>query len=65
VAAESLRLHSVREVADRIGVHPETIRRLIHDGRLPAVRVGRTLCVDETSFAELVAHQRLKPRPPH
>src|SRR6266567_8655288 len=27
-------LVSVREVADQLGVHPETIRRLIHDGRL-------------------------------
>ena len=32
-------LVSVREVADQLGVHPETIRRLIHDGRLDAVRV--------------------------
>ena len=36
-------LYSVRQVADRLGVHPETVRRLIHDGRLQAVRVGRVL----------------------
>jgi excisionase family DNA binding protein len=64
VAAKSPRLHTVREVADRIGVHPETIRRLIHGGRLRAVRVGRTLRIEETSFEELVAHQRVKPRQP-
>jgi excisionase family DNA binding protein len=34
-------LFSVRQVADQLGVHPETVRRLIHDGRLEAIRVGR------------------------
>ena len=38
-------LVSVREVADQLGVHPETVRRLIHEGRLDAVRVGRVLRV--------------------
>jgi thiosulfate/3-mercaptopyruvate sulfurtransferase len=40
-------LVSVREVAGELGVHPETIRRLIHDGRLDAVRVGRVLVTTE------------------
>jgi excisionase family DNA binding protein len=62
VAAEFQQLTSVREVADRLGVHPETIRRLIHDGRLRAVRVGRALQVEQAAFEELVAHQRVKPR---
>jgi excisionase family DNA binding protein len=54
-------LYSVREVADRLGVHPETIRRLIHDGRLEAVRVGRVLRVDGASLAGFVERQRVKP----
>jgi excisionase family DNA binding protein len=54
-------LYSVRQVADRLGVHPETVRRLIHDGRLEAVRVGRVLRVDGLAFAGLVARQRIKP----
>ena len=37
--------YSVREVADRLGVHPETVRRLIHSGRLEAAREGRALRV--------------------
>jgi excisionase family DNA binding protein len=52
----------VREVAERMGVHPETIRRLIHEGRLRGVRVGRALCVEQASFEALVARQRVKPR---
>jgi excisionase family DNA binding protein len=51
----------VRQVADRLGVHPETVRRLIHDGRLEAVRVGRVLRVDGLAFAGFVARQRIKP----
>ena len=54
-------LFSVRQVADRLGVHPETIRRLIHAGRLDAVRVGRVLRVEAASVATYVDRQRIKP----
>jgi excisionase family DNA binding protein len=57
-------LYSVREVADRLGVHPETIRRLIHDGRLDAVRVGRVLRVDAAALEGFLARQRVKPERP-
>ncbi|MFZ1879542.1 MAG: helix-turn-helix domain-containing protein [Gaiellaceae bacterium] len=53
--------YSVRDVADRLGVHPETIRRLIHDGRLDAVRVGRVLRIDGRAVAGFVDRQRIKP----
>jgi excisionase family DNA binding protein len=56
-------LFSVREVADQLGVHPETIRRLIHDGRLEAVRIGRVLRVPGHAVDEFLARQRVKPRP--
>ena len=54
-------LVSVREVADQLGVHPETIRRLIHDGRLDAVRVGRVLRVHREALDGFLARQRVKP----
>jgi excisionase family DNA binding protein len=54
-------LYSVREVAGRLGVHPETIRRLIHDGRLDAVRVGRVLRVHGDALDGFLAQQRVKP----
>jgi excisionase family DNA binding protein len=54
-------LVSVREVADQLGVHPETIRRLIHDGRLDAVRVGRVLRVHRAALDTFLARQRVKP----
>jgi excisionase family DNA binding protein len=55
---------TVREAADLLGVHPETVRRLIHAGRLVGLRDGRRLRVEPSSFAELVARQRLKPSKP-
>ena len=58
---EAPQLFSVRQVADQLGVHPETIRRLIHGGRLDAVRVGRVLRVDSAAVAQFVARQRIKP----
>ena len=54
-------LYSVREVANQLGVHPETIRRLIHDGRLDAVRVGRVLRVHGEALDGFLARQRVKP----
>jgi excisionase family DNA binding protein len=55
------RLYSVREVAGLLGVHPETVRRMIHAGTLDAVRVGRVLRVEEASLQEYLARQRIKP----
>lgn len=57
----SSELVSVRDVARRLGVHPETVRRLIHDGRLRAVRVGRVLRVDPSDLDGFLARQRVKP----
>ena len=54
-------LVSVRDVANQLGVHPETIRRLIHDGRLDAVRVGRVLRVHREAVDRFLARQRVKP----
>lgn len=54
-------LYSVREVAGQLGVHPETIRRLIHGGRLDAVRIGRVLRVHKTAVDTFLARQRIKP----
>lgn len=61
VEANRDELYSVRDVAHRLGVHPETIRRLIHDGRLEAVRVGRVLRVDPVAVQGFLDRQRVKP----
>jgi excisionase family DNA binding protein len=38
----------VKEVADRLRVHPATVYRWINDGHLPAIRYGKPLGPDTT-----------------
>ena len=52
---------SVREAADALGVHPQTLRRLIHEGKLDGVRIGGGLYVLRAALHALEARQR---RPP-
>jgi excisionase family DNA binding protein len=51
---------SVREVAELLGVHPQTVRRLIHEGKLEGVRIGSGLHVPRAALEELLARQHRK-----
>ena len=53
MAIESERLLTVREVAERLHVHPITVRRLIASGRLAAVRIGRAVRVREADLSRV------------
>ena len=52
--------YSVRQVADQLAVHPETVRRLIHGGDLDAVRVGRLLRVASESVDAFLAGRHVQ-----
>ncbi len=51
---EDLRFLTVHEIATTMRVSTMTIYRLIHDGELPAVQVGRSYRVREDVFHEFI-----------
>jgi excisionase family DNA binding protein len=56
---------SLSEVARRTGRHPEVLRRWCANGRIPAMKVGRSWAVSGDTLAMLLAHAtRARPRFP-
>jgi excisionase family DNA binding protein len=53
--ATAERVMRVREVADHLGVEKDTIYRLIREGKLRAIRLGRVLRVPQTALADFIA----------
>jgi excisionase family DNA binding protein len=56
---QSDRLLTVAEVAERLRVHPITVRRHIKDGRLRAVRVGRAVRVRESDLEAFLSSTKV------
>lgn len=38
----------VNQVSKRLGIHPESVRRLIRDGKLPAIKFGNKWLVEKS-----------------
>lgn len=55
----SARLLTLADVADRLAVSVRTVRRLIHERRLTAVKIGRSLRVEESAVSELLQVARV------
>jgi excisionase family DNA binding protein len=53
---------TVGDVADRLRVHPQTVRAWIARGDLRAIRIGRTVRVRQTDFQEMLERARIPPR---
>jgi excisionase family DNA binding protein len=61
--AATTRIVSLREAADATGRHPEVLRRWCADGRLPAIRVGRSWAISGETLAALLSQRgRARPR---
>jgi len=60
-----MKLLSPRQVADALGVHPETVRRWIRSGKVPAIKAtARTIRVRSEVLESLMA-QATKSAPKH
>lgn len=51
----------VDEVGKRLNVHPESVRRLIRQGKLPAIKFGNKWLVEKSSLEQFAS--RYDPRP--
>jgi len=52
---------TVDEIAARLRVSRMTIYRLVHEGEIPAIRVGHSFRVDEADLEVYLKTQRLGP----
>lgn len=55
------RYAGVKEVADRLNIHPESVRRLIRQGKLPAIKFGNKWLVEKATLEQYAS--RYDPRP--
>ncbi len=51
----------VNEVADRLNIHPESVRRLIRQGKLPAIKFGNKWLIEKATLDQFASHY--DPRP--
>jgi excisionase family DNA binding protein len=52
------------QLSQRWGFHAESVRRMIRQGRLPAVRIGKRLLISQTEVDAFEANHRLSPSTP-
>lgn len=52
------RYYAVQEVADLVGIHPETVRREAARGFLRCIRIGRDLRFAESAVQEWLDSKR-------
>lgn len=53
-------VYTVEQVAARLDLHPKTVLRFIHDGRLRAVRFGKAYRILRSDFEALIGQDRAR-----
>ncbi|HTQ55705.1 MAG TPA: helix-turn-helix domain-containing protein [Bryobacteraceae bacterium] len=61
------KLYTVEQVADRLGLHVKTVRNYVREGRLKAVRIGKSYRIGASDLAGLTGQpvSSLDPEPVH
>jgi excisionase family DNA binding protein len=52
---------TVREAADKLRIHPESVRRLIRQGKLPAKKFANSWLIEQAVLEQFASHY--DPRP--
>lgn len=50
---------TVGDVAERLRVHPQTVRAWIARGDLPAIKIGRTVRITQRDFQQMLERARI------
>ena len=59
--SEAIRWLGTTEAAERLGVVPRTLYRLINDGQIPAYKMGRVIRVKESDLDSFLEETRVQP----
>lgn len=51
----------VDEISERLNIHPESVRRLIRQAKLPAIKFGNKWLVEKVKLEQFASHY--DPRP--
>jgi len=52
---EGKRMHSIAEVAERLGVSVSLVRKMIRRREMPSAKIGRRVLIDPDWLAEFIA----------
>ena len=58
IHSDAMQLLSTEDAAQRLGLHPETVRRFLREGVLRGVKIGRNHRIEESELAAYI--ERLK-----
>ena len=58
---DHLRCFSVNDAASRLCVHRETVYRMVREGKLRAIHIGRKVCIPADALEEFLAPATQKP----
>ncbi|HEX2851398.1 MAG TPA: helix-turn-helix domain-containing protein [Acidimicrobiales bacterium] len=59
--SESIRWLGTTEAAERLGVVPRTLYRMIDEGQIPAYKMGRVLRLKESDLDAFLESTRVQP----
>ena len=57
------KLLAIKDVAERLNIHPTTVHRMINRGELEGYRVGGTVRIDEARISEYLEANRITGTP--